>query len=313
MTKKYVIMSVSFFIGVVSVSGAYVWHWEKRLHVLEVYPMLSDTVISTFIRTPDNHTILIDGGKTNGIMRLLTSYMPFYRRNIDTVVLTKNDDAHAGGLVDVLNRYHVGQVIEMADMFTGTDGALKLARLASTSAAYLEIEKIINDKKIVSRKVVAGDTLPFEEGVYGRVIGNIIFPPASTTLFKFSKTNTPQLAVRIQYGATSFLVGDLSKTEQKFVASTSPSIDIAATVMISQHAGGTNTTFENYFNLVHPDHVVISKKPTLPTVSKAIATTTKKPKKPAFSIYNVPDLHIVNVLADRATEFISDGTKVIWR
>ncbi|MEI6057912.1 MAG: hypothetical protein WCQ60_02990 [bacterium] len=306
MTKKYVIMIVLFFIGAVSVSGVYVWHWEMRPNVLEVYPMLSDTVISTFIRTPDNHTILIDGGKTNGIMRLLTSHMPFYRRNIDTIVLTKNDDAHVGGLVDVVNRYHVGQVIEMVDMFTGPDSVSKLARLASTSTAYLELEKIIHDKKILNKKVAAGDTLLFEESVYGRVVGNIIFPPATTTRFIFSKTNMPQLALRIRYGGTSFLVGDLSKTEQKSIASTSLSTNIVANVLIFQHAGGSNTVAENFFTLVHPDYVVISKKQAAAQVS-----IVKKPKKPPFSIFNVSALHIINLATDGTVEFISDGAKVM--
>jgi beta-lactamase superfamily II metal-dependent hydrolase len=301
--RKALIISGVVFLVVAGLLGAYVWHWEVRPHVLEVHTFLADTIIATFIRTPDNHTILIDGGKTNAIMRSLTSLMPFYRRTIDTVILTKNDDAHAAGLVDVLTRYHVGQVVEMA--------ATVPATIASTSTAYLEFEKIIAEKKISDKRVALGGELSFEQGMHGAVSSAILFPPAVTSseqpTFKFSKTNLPQLALCISYGATSFVSGDLSKTEQKFVAISLASSSMSTNVLISQHAGGSNAVDEYFFDSLNPDYVVISKKPTVPHLSAA----AKKPKKPPFSIFDATNTKIINLVTDGNVEFISDGNSVI--
>jgi beta-lactamase superfamily II metal-dependent hydrolase len=285
--------------------GAYVWHWEVRPHVLEAHVFLADTVISVFIRTPDNHTILIDGGKTGGIMRSLTSLMPFYRRAVDTVILTKDDDAHAAGLVDVLNRYHVGEVIEMADVISPEN----MLKIASTSTAYLEFAKVIAAKNIPDRKVTDGGTLALEDGIHGTVSAGILFPPTAPA-FKFSKTNLPQLALRIRYGETSFVISDLSKTEQKYaVAAASSALSVlpTANVLIAQHAGGTSAMNEDFFSSIRPDYTVISKKPTVPHAS---AVSAKKPKKPPFSIFNVTSVHIVNLATDGNAEFISDGKTI---
>ncbi len=312
--KSLVICGAVFMVGSLLLGG-YVWHWEVRPHILEIHVTPADTVLSVFVRTPDNRTILVDGGKTGAIMRTLTSLMPFYRRNIDTVILTKNDDTHAAGLVDVLNRYHVGQVIEMANVFTGLDGSAHLAKIMSTSTAYLEFEKIITKKNIVDKKLSMGDDLSFEDGAYGLVAGSVIFPPrpsiGTSTPFKFSKTNLPQLAMRIGYGATSFVIGDLSKTEQKYIASSSAPAD----VLIFQHAGGASAMNENFFNAIHPDYAVISKKPTVSkaTVPVLATSSTKKPKKPPFSIVNVSATQIINLATDGPVEFISDGKIVRYR
>ena len=285
-----------FFLGA-SLLGVYVWYWEVRLPVLEVHVFTADTIIATFIRTPDNHTILVDGGKTDGIMRALTSMMPFYRRNIDSVILTKNDDAHVAGLVDVVSRYHVGKVIEMSTDFSSTTLAV-----STTSTACLEFEKIIREKNIPVRHVAKGDHISFENGMHGEVSATVLFPARD---FKFSKTNLPQLALRIEYGTTSFAIGDLSKTEQKYIASSS----VYTNILISQHVGGTGTASDMFFSAVHPEYVVISKKPALVSTASRVPTT-KKPKKPPFSIFNLAGLKIHNLAVDGNIEFISDGITV---
>ena len=304
MSKKFfLVSSILFLVSILSL-GVYVWLWEVRPHVLEVNVSTVDTSIIIFIRTPENHTILIDGGKTNAVMRTLTSLMPFYRRNIDSVILTKNDDAHAAGLVEVLGRYHVGQVIEMT--------ALEQSQGSTTSAAYIELMKIALQKKVPVRQVIQGDQISFESGINGEVNADILFPPESTTTskFKFSKTNVPQLALSIHYGETSFVVSDLSKTEQKYVvASTATSTSTGQVALIYQHGGSANAVYENFFNMVHPEYVVIAKKPSLPLSVAAV----KKSKKTVFNIGEVAGVSVVNLFEKGNQHFISDGKKIFLK
>jgi hypothetical protein len=307
--------SIALCFGVILLSAgswlfAYVWHWQNRPHVLEIYCFKPDsgstaTEIAIFIRTPQ--------GKT--------SVMPFYDRTIDTLILTNDDDSHATGLVAVLGRYHVGQVYEMAVP-------------ATSSSAYTEFENILAHslaKNAIHEEVGEGDTMNI-----GELSAKVIFPPtlstvstASTTDFKFSKTNAPTLAFSLTYGSTTLFFGGLiTKTEQKYIAATmaSSSNVSSSTILILPKGENISAVDEGFFSALHPNIVVISRKPRSVTVKSdtampavVIATTTKtgkikkqsKPPKPPFDISTMPDISITNLAIDGDVEFISDGSTFI--
>ena len=58
------------------------------------------------VQTPRNKTLLIDAGSDAGILRVLGSVLPMWRRSIDAVILTSADTKSTGGLPDVTSRYH---------------------------------------------------------------------------------------------------------------------------------------------------------------------------------------------------------------
>ena len=65
--------------------------------------------------------VLVDGGP--GATRSTERHraaLPFWQHNIDLLVLTHPHEDHMMGLVDVLKRYRVGEVVET--VFTGTFG-----------------------------------------------------------------------------------------------------------------------------------------------------------------------------------------------
>jgi beta-lactamase superfamily II metal-dependent hydrolase len=323
--------SIALCFGVILLSAgswlfAYVWHWQNRSHVLEIYCFKPDsgstaTEIAIFIRTPEGKTALIDGGKSDAIIHDLTSVMPFYDRTIDTLILTNDDDSHATGLVAVLGRYHVGQVYEMAVP-------------ATSSSAYTEFENILAHslaKNAIHEEVGEGDTMNI-----GEFSAKVIFPPAlstvstaSTTDFKFSKTNAPTLAFSLTYGSTTLFFGGLiTKIEQKYIAATmaSSSNVSSSTILILPKGENISAVDEGFFSALHPNIVVISRKPRSVTVKSdtampavVIATTTKtgkikkqsKPPKPPFDISTMPDISITNLAIDGDVEFISDGSTFI--
>ena len=65
----------------------------------------------TFIKTFQNHKVIIDGGPNDQILTTLGSKLAFYDHDIDLLVLTKVDTKHVSGLVDVLKRYNVKAVL----------------------------------------------------------------------------------------------------------------------------------------------------------------------------------------------------------
>src|SRR3989344_5910109 len=66
---------------------------------------------SIMIKTPSREYILIDGGPDNSVVYKLGKFLPFYKRQIDFVILTHADKDHIAGLVEVLRRYNVQYVI----------------------------------------------------------------------------------------------------------------------------------------------------------------------------------------------------------
>lgn len=64
------------------------------------------------IQGPSGHRILVDGGPSGeAIDAALGRHLPFYDQRIDLLILTHPQVDHLGGLVEVLERYHVGGVL----------------------------------------------------------------------------------------------------------------------------------------------------------------------------------------------------------
>ncbi len=66
---------------------------------------------ATLIKTPQNHYILIDGGAGNIILEKLSGEIPFFHKTIDLVILSHPHDDHVSGLIEVVNRYNVKDII----------------------------------------------------------------------------------------------------------------------------------------------------------------------------------------------------------
>ena len=66
---------------------------------------------SIFIETPQRHQILIDGGPDETILEKLGREMPFWDRTIDLIILTHPEHDHLAGLIEVLKRYKVENIL----------------------------------------------------------------------------------------------------------------------------------------------------------------------------------------------------------
>src|SRR5690349_22634790 len=109
--KKYwKLIVVSLIVAILGL-GFYIYKWEYRDPLLEVYFFSLNRGRSIFIRTPHNKTILIGGGQNSEVIREITKVTPFYRRSIDTVITPSATPAQIGGLIEVVHRYDVGEII----------------------------------------------------------------------------------------------------------------------------------------------------------------------------------------------------------
>ncbi|MCJ7604533.1 MAG: ComEC/Rec2 family competence protein, partial [Dehalococcoidales bacterium] len=90
-----------------------------------------------------NSQVLIDGGPgpqavTNG----MADRMPFWDRTLEVLVLTHPHEDHLAGLVEVLRRYEVGQVL--------------VPPIDSDSSLYREWQRLVEEKGITVTVVTAG-------------------------------------------------------------------------------------------------------------------------------------------------------------
>lgn len=76
-----------------------------------------------FIRTPQKHHILIDGGPGDVVLEGLGREMPFFYNSIDLVILTHPHDDHVSGLLEVLDRYNVKTIL-----CSGVSGSANVAQ-----------------------------------------------------------------------------------------------------------------------------------------------------------------------------------------
>lgn len=63
------------------------------------------------IKTAAGHNILIDGGSSNQILSYLNEELPFWDRDIDLIILSHPHADHLYGLVEVVKRYNVKNVL----------------------------------------------------------------------------------------------------------------------------------------------------------------------------------------------------------
>lgn len=175
--------------------GIYIRNWQFREPLLELHFFSLNKGRAIFIRTPENKTILIGGGQNSEVIREITGAMPFYSHRIDYVIVPSATPAQIGGLIEIIERYEVEDII--------------MPKLMATSTVLTHLMKEIRKKKIHIEEVERGDELEIEKDVSI----NVLFPYEG---FKYNKSSLPELAFKISYKDTSaYLMGNLSKTIQK--------------------------------------------------------------------------------------------------
>lgn len=179
-------------------SCMYIYKWEYRKPVLEVYFFSFKKGRSIFIRTPENKTILIGAGQNSEVIRKITKVTPFYKRKIDILFVTSASPVQIGGFLDIINRYEIDKIF--------------IPRIIATSSVLTQLVKEIYKQKIQIEEIEKGDEVNIENDL--KI--SVIFPYKG---FKFNKTSLPELGLSIEYNKTSiFLFGNLSRTIQKDIS-----------------------------------------------------------------------------------------------
>jgi competence protein ComEC len=193
-----------------------------------------------FIESPAGVQLLVDGGADSSVLRELGFVMPAWDRTIDAVVATHPDKDHIGGLVDVLDRYEVGAIID-----PGIEH--------DTAVMHSYVNRVQNEKAnvVIARR---GMRLLLGRGAYA----DILFPNQDVSNIK--DTNAGSVIMRVVYGGTSFmLTGDSPAEIEKRLTMIYHSDELESTVLKSGHHGSKTANAEEFIDAVNPKVAIFSR------------------------------------------------------
>lgn len=192
-----------------------------------------------FIESKDGTQILIDGGPPNRILPNLGSVMPFFDRFIDVVVLTHPHADHVSGLLEVLERYNVGLIVE-----SGADYHTAEAKM---------FEESIKERKIKSAIIDHPTNLNFANGAVLR----LIYPDRSFADQTLKNVHDSALVGELDFeGKKILLMSDAEKNLEKRLVAEGKVGDID--VLKTGHHGSKTSSNDFFLAVVKPEYAVIS-------------------------------------------------------
>lgn len=235
-----------------------------------------------FIETPEGVQILIDGGPDAAVLRELGKVMSVWDRSIDVVVGTHPDKDHVGGLVDVLKRYKVSQVLRVDNR--------------SDTAASKAFDRGVDGEGAAVAYVTPGQVWTFG---------------ASTTLTILSplgderqwESNAASIVAQLRFGDVEFmLTGDAPTGIENYLVSRYGDA-LESDVLKLGHHGSRTSSGEDFLAAVRPQYAV---------VSAGLDNSYGHPHSEVLERVAVVGSTILSTAEDGAVTFKTDGARV-WQ
>jgi competence protein ComEC len=209
---------------------------DNRLHVSFLDVGQGDAIL---VQTPNGQNILIDGGPDAQKINLeLSEKLPFWDRTVDLVVCTQPQADHITGLVEVLRRYTVGQVLESGVSYNST--------------IYQEWCNLVEDKGIKHNSACAGQEIDLGDGIRMEVLN----PPTSLWEGTSDDVDNNDVVLRLSWNNVSFLLtADIrADVESELIGQRA---NLSSTVLKVAHHGSDTSTSEHFLAAVDPELAVI--------------------------------------------------------
>ena len=198
-----------------------------RVHFIDVGQ--GDSIL---VQTPDNHTLLIDGGY--GGSGTLAYLQALDISSIDVMVATHPHADHIGGLVDVLRALPVGAV--------WTSGA------SHSTSIFEDFLDAIADARTPYHEAKRGDQI-----AVGELAAAVLLSQATAR-----ELNDTSLVLRLQLGQVAFLfTGDAERSSEALLVREQAG-QLPATVLKVGHHGSKTSSSPAFLAAVHPQIAVYS-------------------------------------------------------
>ena len=200
---------------------------------------------SCFIITPNNKTILIDGGGSTsntfdvGKDTVIPYLLDKGYTKVDYIFISHFDQDHVGGILSVLEELSVGQVF--------------ISKQEEKSENYEEFLKIVEKKNLKVQEVKAGDKITI-----GNIAFNILWPIEKQ--IEENQLNNNAMVMKLQYKNFSMLfTGDIEEVAEKKILDTYKNhLDmLKATILKVAHHGSKSSSTEEFLKAVNSKVAII--------------------------------------------------------
>jgi len=256
---------------------------DDKLHISFLDVGQGDAIL---IQTPNGQDILIDGGPDPQRINLeLSKKLPFWDRTIDLVVCTQPQADHVTGLVEVLLRYKVKQVLEPGVPYD--------------SAIYQEWCNLVEDKGIEYNIAQAGQEIDLGSGIKMEVLN----PPATLYEGTSADVDNNGVVLRLSWSQVSFLFTADIRDEAEFEL-IGQRANLKSTVLKIAHHGSETSTSPQFLAAVDPEVAVIS-------VGEDNPFGHPSPEVVERLIDRLGEDNVYRTDEDGTIEFITDGER-LW-
>lgn len=228
MNKKLIIIVI--FCSILFLSSTFLFKTENfRVDFLDIGQ--GDAIL---LNLPSGTRILVDGGPDNLLLNRLGEVLPWWEHKIDYVVISHYHADHILGLIELVNKYEIGEVLTTSHQ---PDDFL-----------YHILVNKLKAKNIPIVFVQTGQTFDFAKNISALVIS------AESNNEDY---NNNSLVLKLTYLQTSLLLtGDLTtEIEDKLVKS---GFELQADLLKVAHHGSRYSSSQEFLAKVEPKFCVIS-------------------------------------------------------
>ena len=251
---------------------------DDKLHVSFLNVGQGDAIL---VQTPSHQNILIDGGPSpKALNRELGKKLPFWDRTIDLVVSTQPQADHLAGLVEVLKRYKVNEVVESG--------------IPYNTSVYQEWNSSVSASGVRRDIAIAGQEADLGGGIKLMVLN----PPAEHFQGTSDDVDNNGVVLRLEWGEVSFLfTADIRWDGEFELIKERPGLQ--STVLKVAHHGSNSSTTGQFLAVVAPQAAVI------PVGNNTFGHPGNK------TLERLAEVKVYRTDENGTVEFITDGER-LW-
>ena len=211
---------------------------QEKDGLLKIYFLDVGQGDSIFIEAPNGNQILVDGGPDNRVLSELAKVMPFYDRDIDVVVASHPHADHIFGLIEVLSRYNIANIVEAKEKYN--------------SPVFKKWEEVVKEEGSNYIEAKSGKIVDLGN----EITLTILVPFRSYDGAILKNPHEANVTVLLQYKSFRVLfTGDMEMPVERQLLLDGK--DISADVLKVGHHGSRTSSGDSFLSSVDPDVAVI--------------------------------------------------------